>query len=137
LPELENSKLEDIYDELELLNFTVTASLFDIAKSDFRGDVFASDLRAYDGKIVRMVGDFICDKHVPTKNGKYMKFGTFLDVNGDFFDTVHFPPSLNAYPMRGNGIYLIQGKVVCDFGYPAIEVYKIAKLSVHSDPRSL
>ena len=37
-----------------------------------------------------------------------MKFGTFLDINGTFFDTVHFPPSLKQYPLYGNGVYLYQ-----------------------------
>lgn len=137
LPALETSVLEDIYDELELINFPVSASLFDLTKSDYRGNAFAKDLRGMEGKNVRIVGDFVCDKHVTTKNGKQMKFGTFFDVHGDFFDTVHFPPSLKAFPLRGNGIYLVQGKVVLDFGYPAIEVEKIGKMPVHSDPRSV
>ncbi|MBE9598683.1 DNA polymerase III subunit alpha [Pedobacter sp. MC2016-24] len=136
LPVLESSYIEDIYDELELIGFPISATLFDLVKSDYRGDVFAADLRAYEGKIVRMVGDFVCDKHVRTKNGQNMKFGTFYDVNGDFFDTVHFPPSLKSFPLRGSGVYLVMGKVVLDFGYPAVEVHKIAKLPVHFDPRS-
>ncbi len=66
-----------------------------------------------------------------------MKFGTFYDVNGDFFDTVHFPPSLASYPLNGSGVYLILGKVVLDFGCPAIEVIKLAKLPFKPDPRSI
>src|SRR5690606_25302782 len=92
LPELEYSPLEDIFDEIELLGFPVSASLFDLAKSSFRGDVMAKDLMKWEGKIVRMVGDFVTDKSVRTKNKQHMKFGTFYDANGDFFDTVHFPP---------------------------------------------
>ncbi|WEK17936.1 MAG: hypothetical protein P0Y49_14130 [Candidatus Pedobacter colombiensis] len=97
----------------------------------------ARDLKAYEGKVIRLVGDYVCEKYVRTKNGKVMKFGTFFDVNGDFFDTVHFPPSLAAYPLNGSGVYLILGKVVLDFGYPAIEVQKLAKLPVKPDPRSV
>nr|WP_067060014.1 DNA polymerase III subunit alpha [Mucilaginibacter sp. L294] len=136
LPKLDHSLLEDIYDELELIGFPVSATMFDLVKTDFRGDVPAKDLHLYEGQIVRMVGDFVCDKFVQTKNGKVMKFGTFFDVHGDFFDTVHFPPSLAAYPLHGNGVYLIMGKVVLDFGCPGIEVYKVARLPVHPDPRS-
>ena len=29
-----------------------------------------------------------------------MQFGTFLDAAGDFFDTVHFPPSLKRWPFK-------------------------------------
>lgn len=78
-----------------------------------------------------------CEKYVRTKNGKAMKIGTFFDVNGDFSDTVHFPPSLAAYPLNGYGGYLILGKMVLDFGYPAIEVQKLAKLMVKPNPRSV
>lgn len=82
-----------------------------------------------------MVGDFVTDKTVRTKYGDYMKFGTFLDVNGDFFDTVHFSKSLKAYPLRGNGIYLLEGKVVMEFGCPAIEVQKAGRMPLKQDPR--
>jgi DNA-directed DNA polymerase III PolC len=136
LPKLETSVIEDIYDELELIGFPVSASFFDLVKTNFRGDLPASQLREYEGKTVRMIGDFVCDKTIRTKNGKGMKFGTFFDPNGIFFDTVHFPQTLKEYPFYGGGIYLILGKVVLDFGYPAIEVQKIAKLPVHTDPRS-
>lgn len=41
-------------------------------------------------------------KTVRTKYGDYMKFGTFLDVNGNFFDIVHLkiPKSLPASGYR-------------------------------------
>src|SRR5690606_28639454 len=135
LPKLETSMVEDLYDELELIGFTVSASLFELAKSPYRGNAMASDLPALEGKIVRMVGDFVTDKTVRTKYGDYMKFGTFLDFNGDFFDSVHFSKSLKAYPLRGNGIYLIEGKVVMEFGCPAVEVQKTARMPLKVDPR--
>jgi DNA-directed DNA polymerase III PolC len=137
LPKLDASVIEDMYDEIELIGYPVSGSMFDLAKTDFRGDVPASSLPKYEGQTIRMVGDFVCDKYVQTKNGKVMKFGTFLDINGDFFDTVHFPPSLATWPLYGNGVYLIMGKVVLDFGYPAIEVEKIARLPLKADPRSV
>lgn len=136
LPKLESSVLEDIYDEIELIGFPVTASMFDLAKSSYRGDVLAKDLCAQEGRTVRMVGDFIAEKTTRTKNGTYMKFGTFLDVEGAFFDTVHFPPSLKAYPLRGNGLYLIEGRVMVDFGCPSIEVQRCGRMPMMADPRS-
>jgi len=137
LPKLDYSIIEDQYDEIELLGFPVSASMFDLARSGFRGDTAADQLRHFEGRTVRMVGDFVCDKYVRTKNGKVMKFGTFLDVDGDFFDTVHFPPSLAKWPLYGNGLYLIMGKVVLDFGYPAIEVERIERMPLQPDPRSV
>lgn len=92
LPKFDTQLVEHIYDELELIGFAVSASMFDMVRTDFRGDVMARDLKVYEGKVIRLVGDYVCEKYVRTKNGKVMKFGTFFDVNGDFFDTVHFPP---------------------------------------------
>lgn len=136
LPKLESSVLEDLYDEIELFGFPVSASMFDLLQSSFRGEVMAEEMPRYEGAMVRMLGDFVADKPVRTKSGTHMKFGTFLDVKGVFFDTVHFPPSLKNYPLYGNGVYLILGKVVMDFGCPALEVYKCARMPLKPDPRS-
>lgn len=136
LPVLEHCVLEDMYDEIELMGFPVSGSMFDLAKSGFRGDLPALQLATKEGSIVRMVGDFVCDKYVQTKYGQIMKFGTFLDVDGNFFDTVHFPQSLTKYPLNGNGLYLVEGKVVTEFGCPAIEVTRIGRLPLKPDPRS-
>ncbi len=136
LPPLEEDILEDYYDEIELIGFCVTGMLFDLTKSDYRGDMPASELHLHEGKIVRVVGDFVCEKFVKTKRGDLMKFGTFLDAEGRFFDTVHFPQTLVKYPLRGAGIYLIEGKVVVEYGCPSIEVIRCAKMPLKPDPRS-
>ncbi|WP_433900475.1 DNA polymerase III subunit alpha [Sphingobacterium puteale] len=136
LPPLEEDILEDYYDEIELIGFCVTGTLFDLAKSDYRGDMPARELHLHEGKIVRLVGDFVCEKFVKTKRGDLMKFGTFLDAEGRFFDTVHFPQTLVKYPLRGAGIYLIEGKVVVEYACPSIEVIRCAKMSLKPDPRS-
>ncbi|UAY55420.1 DNA polymerase III subunit alpha [Arachidicoccus terrestris] len=137
LPKLETSLLEDLYDEIELLGFPVSGSMFDLLKSDYRGTASGKDLTGLEGLTVRVVGDFVCDKQVRTKTGAVMKFGTFLDVNGDFIDTIHFPAQLKQFPLQGNGVYLIQGKVVKDFGCAAIEVEKCARMPLKPDPRSI
>jgi len=136
LPPLEYSVIEDYYDEMELFGFCVTGTLFDLAKSPYRGNVDTTQLLAHEGEIIRIVGDFICEKHVRIRRGGIMKYGTFLDVNGKFFDTVHFPPSLARFPLLGPGLYLIEGKVTVDFGCPAIEVIRCAKMPLKPDPRS-
>ena len=64
-----------------------------------------------------------------------MHFATFLDNEGQFFDTTHFPQVLKAYPFRGNGVYLILGRVVSEFGFPSVEVEKMAILPLKPDPR--
>lgn len=137
LPPLEDDILEDYYDEMELIGFGVSGTLFDLARSDFRGAVMAQDLLSVVGQTVRMVGDYVAEKTVRTKRGELMKFGTFFDVKGTFFDTVHFPPSLQGFPLRGPGLYLIEGKVTEEFGCAAIEVLRCGKMPLKADPRSV
>jgi DNA polymerase-3 subunit alpha len=48
---------------------------------------------------------------------------------------VHFPDTVKKYPFTGYGVYLILGKVVQEFGFPSIEVEKIARLPFQDDPR--
>ncbi|OSZ79034.1 DNA polymerase III subunit alpha [Chitinophagaceae bacterium IBVUCB1] len=135
MPQFSTSWIEDVYDEIELLGNPFTKSMFDLLRTDYKGDCTAMDMTGKVGQVVRILGNFVADKDVHTKRGEWMKFGTFLDIHGEFFDTVHFPPSLARYPLQGAGIYLIQGKVVSDFGFPSIEVEKSGKLSIVSDPR--
>lgn len=112
----------------------MSISRFDLLKTAYRGDVFAKDLEQLEGKTVRMLGNFVCDKTVHTIKNTKMWFGTFIDSKGDFFDTTHFPNSSPIYPFRGKGCYLILGKVVLDFGVPSIEVIKFAKLPIMDNP---
>lgn len=134
LPELTTTALENAYHELELLGYPLSLSMFDLLKTGFRGNVMAGQMRAHVGSVVRMVGLYVCEKTVHTKNNKKMWFGTFLDVKGDFFDTVHFPGSTPSYPFRGAGCYLIEGKVVEDFGYASMDVIRFAKLEIKGNP---
>ncbi|HYG52107.1 MAG TPA: hypothetical protein VD905_14445, partial [Flavobacteriales bacterium] len=51
-----------------------------------------------------------------------MFFGTFLDLDGQWIDTVHFPPSAKTYPFTGNGCYLLTGKVTFEFDFYSLEI---------------
>ena len=64
-----------------------------------------------------------------------MYFGTFLDREGDFIDTVHFPPAAAKYPFRGKGIYSIKGRVLEEFDCVNIEVVSMLRLAIIEDPR--
>jgi DNA-directed DNA polymerase III PolC len=135
LPELEQNRLEDAYDEIELLGFPVSLISFDLLETRFRGKISARDLTGHVGRKVRMLGNLVTIKYVHTIKGEWMHFGCFLDIHGEFFDTVNFPDSLKNYPFRGYGIYLILGKVTEEFGFPSITVEKMAKLPFRKDPR--
>jgi DNA polymerase-3 subunit alpha len=135
LPHLLHNKIEDAYDEIELLGFPISLNWFDMLVTDFRGGAFAEDLEKIVGRIVRMLGLLVTIKYVKTVKNELMHFGTFIDCKGEMFDTTHFPDSLRNYPFRGHGLYLILGKVVEEFGYASIEVEKLAKLPLKPDPR--
>ena len=135
LPDLHDKQIEDAYDEIELLGFPVTISRFDMLKTGYRGNINAEGLSGKIGERVRILGDLVTIKNVHTVKKEWMHFGCFLDYNGKFFDTVNFPPSLKKYPFTGYGVYLIEGKVITEFGFPSIEVEKMARLPYLLDPR--
>lgn len=136
LPAFPQNAIEDAFDEIELLGFPLSLSVFDLLKTSFRGEVMAADLPNHVSKKVRMVGHFVTCKPVRTKHNHRMAFGTFLDAKGCFFDTTHFPPSLSAFPFTGHGCYLISGRVVEEFGFPSVEVDKMVRLPLCTDPRA-
>lgn len=136
LPKFEQSPLADAYDEIELLGFPITLSPFDMLETSFRGEILAKNMMKNVGRTVRMLGRLVTIKYVWTSRKEIMHFGTFIDVEGEFFDTVHFPPSLKQYPFRGDGVYLVLGKIVEEFGFPSLEVEKMAKMPFKPNPKA-
>ncbi len=134
LPELQRSEFEDAFDEIEILGFPVSCSPFDLLQTKFRGNVMAKDLLQYHKKEVKMLAYLISRKHVPTKKGT-MYFGTWIDAEGEYFDTAHFPDNLKKYPFQGGGCYLLLGTVEVDFHFPTITITKMAKMPFITDPR--
>ncbi len=135
LPELEQTSLENTYDELEILGFSVTIPAFELLQTSFRGKVLARHMLDHLGKKVRMLGNLVTVKNVRTKRKEWMNFGTFTDTEGEFFDVVNFPDSLRRYPYKGRGIYLLYGVITEEFGFPGMTVEKMAKLPYKPDPR--
>jgi error-prone DNA polymerase len=135
LPELEQTSLENSYDELEILGFAVSIPAFELLQTTFRGEILSRQMMKHLGKKVRMLGNLVTVKHVRTKQKQWMNFGTFLDVEGEFFDVVNFPDSLKRHPYKGNGIYLLYGKINEEFGFPGMTVEKMARLPYKPDPR--
>jgi DNA-directed DNA polymerase III PolC len=128
LPELKRNKLEDAFDEIELLGFPL-CNPFDLLATTDYGDTVTLDLPQRNGKQVRMVGYLITTKDARTmKTHEHMSFGTFYDWQGNVFDTVHFPDSSRKFPFRGRGFYEMKGKVTEDFGVYALDVHVMDKL---------
>lgn len=136
LPRLVHQSIEDAYDEMELLGWPVSMTMFDLLQTGFRGEIMARDMVNNLGKSVTMAGNLVTIKYVRTVKGEIMHFAAWLDHEGEFFDTVHFPPTLLRSPFRGDGVYRITGKVVEEFGFPSLEVESMEKLALVADPRS-
>ncbi len=137
LPDLMHHNTEDAYDEIELIDFPTSLSYFDLLQTSYRSSIKAHNMLQYNGKKVRMLGLLVTMKYVWTSKKEIMHFGTFLDDEGEFFDSVNFPPSLKYYPFTGRGVYLILGKVSQEFGHPSIEVEKMKRLPQMPDPRNI
>ena len=127
LPELPDNRIDDLYDETELLDFPM-CNPFEMVNDNGYEYTKSKDLGNNCGKVVTALGYFIDHKSVTTVKGERMAFCTFLDVNLDWIDTVHFPDSLRYYGIKGRGFYKITGKVVSDFGVFSIKVNKMEKV---------
>jgi error-prone DNA polymerase len=134
LPRLHSSLLENAFDQLELLGFSL-CNPFELLQITAETFTAAQDMRANINKKIALQGYLITVKNTRTSKGESMYFGTFIDCLGYFIDTVHFPPTVKQFPFRGKGIYNITGKVVDEFGFLSIEVHELQKMDMLQDPR--
>ncbi|MBM3178153.1 MAG: DNA polymerase III subunit alpha [Bacteroidetes bacterium] len=129
LPALERNELEDVFDEIELLGFPLKDP-FALLAGERRSNHLADDLKTMIGRRVTLIGYLVTTKNTYTATRKSMYFGTFIDADGNFFDTVHFPESAARNPFRGRGFYQVAGKVSEEFGVLTIEVSTMKKLPI-------
>jgi DNA polymerase-3 subunit alpha len=131
IPALEKIPNEDAYDELEYLGFTLCSPFELIEESELDSTSCLRDFDRHIGETITVVGYLVHVKKTTAK-GKHseqtMAFGTFMDQEGFFLDTVHFPDSLNKYRFTGRGVYKIRGKVSSDFGHTSLEASFMEKL---------
>lgn len=134
LPPLYSDDLEDAFEEMELLGFPLI-SPFALLKDEISITTKVADLPGSLNKQITILGYLVTIKNTSTTSKKRMHFGTFIDLEGNFIDTVHFPPVAAKYPFRGRGIYKITGKVVEEFDFYTIEVTSMYKEDWIDDPR--
>ena len=134
LPELPRSEIEDAYDELELLGFPL-CSPFKLLKTSVPNCIYARDFPQNRGEKVTILGYLITVKTTKTINGKLMQFANFVDTTGNFLDVTIFPNEVSAYPLRGRGVYWLEGKVAEEFGVYSLELKRAKKLGYQPDPR--
>ncbi len=128
LPQLEHGKHEDALDEMEILGFPLY-SPFKLIKEKPAIALTAANLPKHHRKVVSILGYLVTVKSTRTIHGDVMGFGTFLDKEGRFIDTTHFPDTMKKFPFMGRGCYLIKGKVAEEFGFYSIEVTEMQRLN--------
>jgi DNA polymerase-3 subunit alpha len=99
LPSLEDDPLEVAIDQRELLGFTLE-NPFELVEPDSipESQIRGRKLHELLGKSIYIEGRLVTVKPTKTVGGKEMNFGTWLDRDGYFFDSVHFPPVVARYP---------------------------------------
>lgn len=134
VPKLQNTWQQDAFDQMELLGFPLHNSFSLLLKKNTNA-LLAEDLPKYQNKKVWIEGYLIHAKRTATSNGQVMFFGTFVDQNGRWLDTVHFPNVARQYPFRGRGIYRIYGKVTLEYDCVLVEAEYMEKMEIIQDPR--
>ena len=123
-PTLDYNAMDDAFDEREILGFTLK-SPFTFLKNPMTSGFTAADFELNRGSNVEIAGYHVTTKHTRTKHNDRMMFGTFIDKNGNFFDTTHFPKTCNDFPLQGKGCYMIKGKVAEEFGFFSLDVISL------------
>ncbi|MBV6472302.1 MAG: Error-prone DNA polymerase [Saprospiraceae bacterium] len=134
-PQLDDGPYDQAFDEIELLGFPL-CNPFELLAENAGPQLSAKQMPAHLHRRVRMLGYYVTQKPVRTRQGQYMAFGTWLDPEGQFFDSVHFPDEMARFPFQGRGCYLLEGRIVEDFGFQSLEVAQMRKLPFIADPRS-
>lgn len=129
LPAFNHSDIDEAFDEIALFGFSLS-SPFNLLKETIPATITAEQISSSIDKTVSIVGYLVNIKNTYTGKGEKMHFGTFIDKQGQWIDTVHFPPSLKQYPFTGNGCYLIKGKVVNEYDFISIDVSELTRLPV-------
>lgn len=126
IPDLYFDKRNDMLDELELLDFMLSSPFELMEKQEWKG-IKAKEIPNKVGQEIEIVGQLITTKYAKTKHGDIMFFGTFLDEDGDWIDTVLFPDIAAKFTFKGKGCYLIKGKVTEEFNFFTVEVSEMKK----------
>lgn len=130
IPELDAIPYEDAMDEIEYLGFPMCSPFDLIDDADKKSTLVSADFEINLGKTVTLLGYLVHTKRTRTKGRveQEMFFGTFMDLDGQFFDSVYFPVIARRYKFKGRGIYLIRGKVSSDFGHLTLEAQYMYKV---------
>jgi DNA polymerase-3 subunit alpha len=130
IPELDSVPYEDAMDEIEYFGFPMCSPFDLIDDAEKKSKTLSADFEKNLSKTVTLLGYLVHTKRTKTKGRveQEMFFGTFMDLDGQFFDSVHFPLAARQYKFKGRGIYLIRGRVSSDFDHLTLEAHYMVKV---------
>lgn len=135
LPSFTITYVEDAYDQIELLGFPL-CGYFSLMNETCLDHVKANELNKYINQNVLLYGVLVNTRFHKTSNDKLIRFCTFIDGDGHYFDTVHFTNVVDLYPIHGMGVYACYGKVTEEFDFCSLDIIWSKKMSLKPDPRS-
>ena len=130
IPELDAVPYEDAMDEIEYLGFPVCSPFELIDEDEKKSTVVSADFKQSLNTVITILGYLVHTKRTKTKGRieQEMFFGTFMDLDGQFFDSVHFPLAARQYKFKGRGVYVIRGRVSSDFDHLTLEAHSLVKV---------
>ncbi len=134
IPTLRGSRIEDAYDEIELLGFPVSASWFDLTERTDHEDWYGTVPAGHNNNRVTATGLLISVKRIRNVRGEPLCFGCFINSSGGYFDTLHFSSSLKKYPVGAGGVYSLSGTTRREFGHLSMVVEKAVRLPLKKRP---
>ena len=135
LPKLNSNWIENAYDEMELLGFPL-CNYFNLVNGEMNNGVFASQMKDFINKEVLIYGSLVTTRFNKTSQGKLMRLSTFIDLNGNYFDAVHFTNVVEKYPINGLGVYACYGRITDRFDFYSMSVVWSSKAGILPDPRN-
>jgi len=134
IPPLSNHWLENVYDEIELLGFSIH-NYFSLVTDTFCPHIKAKEMQQFTNQNVLLYGQLVTTRFNKTSQGKLMRLSTFIDIDGNYFDAVHFTDVVSLYPINGMGIYACYGKISNRFDFCSMNILKSKKMGIAGDPR--
>jgi DNA polymerase-3 subunit alpha len=135
LPKLESHWIENVYDELELLGFTIH-DYFKLVSEPLLPSIKAKEMIDFENQNVLIYGLLVTTRYNTTSQNKLMRLSTFIDIDGNYFDAVHFTNVVHLYTINGIGIYGCYGKITNRYGFCSMNVIQSKKMGIVCDPKS-
>ncbi len=117
--------------EVETMGYSISRHPLEAFRHLYAGMklIEAIDLKAMDGRTVRLLGWLIASKRIDTRSGAFMQFLSLEDLS-DTFEVVLFPAAYQRYGsiLRDRGPYVVTGRVMEESGCYTVNAERIQRV---------